>query len=228
MVYIPTGEFRMGVEEDDIEANEFEKPQHVVYLSAFWIDLTEVTNEMYELCVGQDECRPPRDLGSNTHTTYYGDADFNNHPVIFVSWEDANDYCRWAGRRLPSEAEWEKAARGTDGRNFPWGDASPTIRFANYGGLLGDTDEAGAYPAGASPYGLLDMAGNVAEWVTDWYDADYYAVSPYRDPIGPEEGDFRMIRGGSWFNSANALRTTARLWNYPDLQSETIGFRCAK
>lgn len=228
LIYIPAGEFWMGADESDFEASDSERPLHNVYLSAFWIDQTEVTNRMYALCVQAGACDPPREIRSKTRSVYFGEPQYEDYPVIYVSWEQADDYCAWAGRRLPSEAEWEKAARGTDGRMFPWGNSPAGIRLANFENFVGDTDEAGSYPAGASPYGVLDMAGNVSEWVKDWYVNSAYSESRYKNPTGPVSGEFRLIRGGSWFNPARSIRSSARLWNYPDLQSDTLGFRCAK
>ncbi len=228
LVYIPAGEFSMGAGDDDLEAGDSERPIHVVYLSAYWIDQTEVTNGMYNRCVQAGACQPPGERGSRTRTTYFADPAFELFPVIDVSWEDAADYCSWAGRRLPSEAEWEKAARGTDGRLYPWGNSQPGIRLANFDNILGDTEQTGVHPAGASPFGILDMAGNVSEWVADWFQANTYLESLYKNPIGPTSGEFRLIRGGSWFHSARSLRVSSRLWNYPDLQADTLGFRCAK
>lgn len=226
MVFIPSGDFPMGADDNDPAAGMVEKPQHWLYLSPYWIDLTEITNAMYAQCVKMGDCRPPEKTSSKTRPVYYGESQYQDYPVVYVSWEDASAYCHWAGRRLPSEAEWEKAARSTDGRLYPWGDTPPDSRKANFNNLVGDTTRVGAYPAGASSFGVLDMAGNVAEWVADWYGEGYYASSPYKNPLGPKSGEFRILRGGSWFNMAHALRTTFRLWNYPSLRSETIGFRC--
>jgi len=228
LIYIPAGEFLMGSDGLDRDAEDIAQPAHKVYLSAYWIDQTEITNSMYQQCVEAGGCEPPAEAFSRTRGGYFGDPAFADYPVIYTSWNAAESYCRWANRRLPSEAEWEKAARGMDGRMYPWGDAPPGARLANFGEMLGDTSQVGAFPSGASPFGVLDMAGNVAEWVADWFGADFYATSPYKDPKGPQTGDFRMIRGGSWFNPARGLRTTSRLWNYPDLTSDTIGFRCAR
>jgi len=227
MIYIPSGEFFMGADESDVEASDVEKPGHFIYLSIYWIDRTEITNGMYEKCVSAGDCQPPEKTSSKKRPVYYGEPAFQDYPVIYVSWEDANNYCHWAGRRLPSEAEWEKAARGRESWIYPWGNTPPDFHRANFNALLGDTTGVSAYPGGASPFGVLNMAGNVAEWVADWYGVDYYASSPYKNPSGPKTGEYRMLRGGSWFNPAHSLRTTFRLWNYPDLHSETIGFRCA-
>jgi serine/threonine-protein kinase len=228
MVYIPAGEFLMGAAGSDRNAGDDEKPQHKVYLEAFWIDLTEVTNAMYALCEGAGACQPPDTSKSKTRLFYYGDSRYGDYPVIHVSWEGAHAYCQWAGRRLPSEAEWEKAARGPDGQVYPWGDASPNPGLANFNNHVGDTTAIGRYPDGASPYGALDMAGNVAEWVADWYGENYYAVTPADNPLGPDSGTYRVLRGGSWFNPARVVRVTFRLWNYPDLRFEGGGFRCAR
>ncbi|MBN1147001.1 MAG: SUMF1/EgtB/PvdO family nonheme iron enzyme, partial [Anaerolineales bacterium] len=227
-VYVPAGSFLMGAVEGDPDAGADEMSQRQVYLDAFWIDLTEVTNGMYALCVGAGACNPPLGSGSKTRPIYYGDERFVNYPVIYVSWQDAEHYCRWAGRRLPSEAEWEKAARGVDGRVFPWAEALvASSRLANFNNQVGDTTLVGMYPLGASPYGALDIAGNVAEWVADWYGEDYYALAPLRNPLGPDSGEYRVLRGGSWLSLPRAVRVTFRLWNYPDLRFEGGGFRCA-
>jgi len=226
MVFIASGEFQMGAAEADDEAGEAEKPLHWIYLSPYWIDRTEITNVQYAQCVQAGECQPPEKSGSKTRPVYFGAAQYQDYPVIYVSWEDASTYCQWAGRRLPTEAEWEKAARGSTAQIYPWGDQVEP-RNANFNHLIGDTSRAGAYPDGASPYGALDMAGNVAEWVADWYGEGYYAVSTYKNPAGPKSGEFRMLRGGSWVNQLRSLRVTFRIWNYPSLRSDTIGFRCA-
>ena len=227
MVYIPAGPFLMGSQASDVNANQDEIPQHWVYLDAFWMDLTEVTNEMYANCVQLKICNPPAELGSRKHYSYFDEPIFKDYPVINVSWSDANTYCLWAGRRLPTEAEWEKAARGYDGRIYPWGDHQPNGNILNFDNQIGDTVRVGIYALGKSPYGIYDMAGNVSEWVADWYSAEYYTRSSSANPLGAIEGDFRVIRGGSWLSKANAVRTTFRLWNSPDLRTEVLGFRCA-
>jgi formylglycine-generating enzyme required for sulfatase activity len=228
MVYIPSSTFIMGSTDADADAGDEEKPQRIVYLRAFWIDRYEVTNAMYARCVRDGVCPPPQMPGSKTRAAYFDEPGYENYPVIYVSWEEARKYCEWAGRRLPTEAEWEKASRGVEGQIYPWGDQPPVGNLANFGGKVGDTSRAGSYPDGASPYGVLDMAGNVLEWVADWYGADYYASSADNNPGGPPSGEFRVLRGGSWFNMARSMRSAFRLWNYPDVRTDTIGFRCAR
>jgi formylglycine-generating enzyme required for sulfatase activity len=215
MVFVPDGEFIMG--------------NSKVTLDSFWIDKTEVTNAIYAQCVQAGACSAPHSNRSDTRDPYYGNSEFDNYPVVYVSWEDANDYCAWAGGRLPTEAEWEKAARGTDSRQFPWGDDDP----AGIDGLLNyraqDTTEVGSFPDGASPYGALDMAGNVSEWVADWLSMDYYANPPTSNPLGPDFGQYRVWRGGSWANtSTERVRTYSRTGNFPTVSSSGIGFRCVR
>jgi peptidoglycan hydrolase-like protein with peptidoglycan-binding domain len=198
-------------------------PVHTVHLDGFWIDRTEVTNAMYAKCVAAGSCEPP--FASSYHREGY-----NDYPVYSVSWEQANTYCSWAGRRLPAEAEWEKAARGTDGRSYPWGEGLD-CSLAYYSGCDKNAygviaKPVGSYPEGASPYGALDMAGNVSEWVVDRYDSDYYAKSPARNPQGPGAGTYRVLRGGSSEYGSNlhsAERGAMKFYNY----TLTVGFRCA-
>jgi formylglycine-generating enzyme required for sulfatase activity len=161
LLYVPAGEFTMGSETSDNE-----KPIHTVNLDAFWIDKTEVTNAMYATCVDAGVCNPPSNTISYTRKSYYGDSEFAEYPVIYVDWNMAKTYCGWAGRRLPTEAEWEKAGRGTGGNIYPWGNDAPNNSLLNYNSEVGDTTEVGAYPDGASVYSALDMAGNVWEWVS--------------------------------------------------------------
>ncbi|MGV8025596.1 MAG: SUMF1/EgtB/PvdO family nonheme iron enzyme [Anaerolineaceae bacterium] len=221
MMYVPAGEFLMGSEDGYSD----EIPVHTVYLDAYWIDQTEVTNAQYQQCVEEGACSFPYESSSYSRNNYYGNSTYADYPVIYVDWNQANDYCEWAGRRLPTEAEWEKAARGTDGRTYPWGEKSPNADLANYN--VGDTIEIGSYPAGASPYGALDMAGNVWEWVADWYDGSYYAFSPVENPQGPASGDYRIVRGGSWDGFEKYLRPAFR-GNYArDYSGNALGFRCA-
>jgi serine/threonine-protein kinase len=234
-VYIPAGEFLMGSTDGDRDAQNDEKPQHTVYLDGYWIDKTEVTNGMYRKCVASGGCKEPYSKSSNTRSDYYGNSTYADYPVIYVDWDQANAYCGWAGRRLPSEAEWEKAARGTDGRKYPWGNEDATCELANYEGknngkdyCVGDTTEVGSYPRGASPYGIMDMAGNVWEWVNDWYDGNYYQNSPSKNPQGPESGSERVLRGGSWVNDSRSVRAANRGWNVPVNRDDYSGFRCVR
>jgi serine/threonine-protein kinase len=230
MVYVPAGEFTMGIG----EGASTSAPAHNVYLDAFWIDQTEVTNAMYAKCVEAGVCKPPSQSSSATHTRYYGDFNFDNYPVIYVSWTDADAYCQWARARLPTDAEWEKAARGADGRIFPWGGddyGNASCSQANYwqgigiGFCVGDTVAVGSYPTGVSPYGALDMSGNVWEWVADWFSKTYYSYSPQRNPAGPNSGEFRVIRGGSWQDGD--ITTIGRNWRDPNGGINYLGFRCA-
>jgi len=237
MVFVPAGDFTMGSNDGD----NGEKPQHTVYLDAFWMDKYEVTNAQYKKCVDAGKCSRPSESKSYTRSSYYGNASFDNYPVIYVSWNDAKTYCEWAGKRLPTEAEWEKAARGTDGRLYPWGntfdgwrvnfcDRNCTLDWANkeYDDGYADTAPVGSYPGGASLYGALDMAGNVWEWVADWYDEKYYASSPRNNPTGPSSGQYRVVRGGAWSNSGNIVRAANRIRNSPLSANDYVGFRCAR
>jgi formylglycine-generating enzyme required for sulfatase activity len=243
MLLVPEGKFTMGSSAEQAQAECLklrsdcslswftgEAPAHTVTLDAFWIDKTEVTNGMYALCVQAGLCDPPSKTSSTRRSSYYDDPKLANFPVIHVSWENANDYCQWAGALLPTEAEWEKAARGTDGRIYPWGDLLPVASLVNFGDNLGDPARVDRYPDGASPYGVLDMAGNVAEWVSDWYSDTYYASSPTSNPQGPTSGGeygYRVLRGGDWLSEAMDLRTTYRR---QEISSAEIGagFRCAR
>ena len=170
-VYIPAGTFRMGGM--DVRRAPNELPEHNVTLIAFWMDQLEVTNAMYGLCVSAGGCTLPRELKSQRRPEYFTDPAFKDYPVIYVTWGQARTYCEWAGRRLPTEAEWERAGRGDDFRTFPWGEDKANGLLANFNMLVGDTSRVGTYAAGASPFGVLDMAGNVAEWVNDFYSYDY-------------------------------------------------------
>jgi eukaryotic-like serine/threonine-protein kinase len=225
-VYIPAGKFIMGSTREDPDADDDEFPQHEVYLDAYWIDQTEVTNGQYQLCVAEEVCTVPNKSPSSTRSSYYGEAAFADFPVIYLIWNQAATYCEWAGGRLPSEAEWEKAARGEDGRLYPWGNENPTCELSNSSSCIGDTVPVGSHPDAASPYGVLDMAGNVSEWVADWYDTAYYERSPGANPSGPSSGAYHLLRGGSWNSNIAFLRTASRL--RPVSTWYDVGFRCAR
>jgi len=240
-LFIPTGIVKMGGLDILLENDEI--PVHDVTLDAFWMDQVEVTNGMYGLCVKTGVCRLPVKLNSDNHGDYFGNIEFQDYPVIQISWYDANAYCQWAGRRLPTEAEWERAARGDDMRTYPWGGEPPNEQNANANNTVGDVTRVGSYAAGASPFGMLDMAGNVWEWVADYYNPKYYSESPLVNPKGPENGglhDLRVIRGGSFQDNLFDLRVSNRGYEIgPDpsaLPNESafygrssvkIGFRCA-
>ena len=226
LLYVPAGEFTMGAASSDTQASDDEKPSHTVYLDTFWIDQTEVTNALYAKCVAAGKCQAPPSTGSNTRSSYYGTSQFANYPVIKVSWNDAQAYCQWAGGDLPTEAQWEKAARGDAPRTYPWGPETPDASRLNFNMNVGDTTEVGKYPSGASFYGALDMAGNVLEWVRDWYGS--YQSSAQRNPTGTTSGDARALRGGGWGDAAAFVRASGRNWNFPDGRLDVIGFRCAR
>lgn len=216
-VYVPAGPFIMGSGEEDPKALDSEKPQQAALdLDSFWIMRTEVTNAQYARCVEAGVCTEPGSLNWN-------DPDYGEHPVAYVEWYQANAYAQWVGGRLPSEAEWEKACRGTDGRLYPWGNEPPTSELANFNDNIGDTTPVGSYPAGASPYGLLDMAGNIWEWTSSKY-ADY----PYDPNDGREDQDRmseRVLRGGSLDLSENGIRCAFRYYSFPVFRGGVFAFR---
>ncbi|MHB8777656.1 MAG: formylglycine-generating enzyme family protein [Anaerolineales bacterium] len=216
LVYIPPGDFTMGD-----GTNEF---AHNVTLDGYWIQQTKVTNRMYEQCVKVGSCTPPSDeLGGSV----FGNPGYANHPVIGVSWDQAQAYCAWTQGGLPTEAQWEKAARGVNEDVYPWGDAKPTCDLLNFGYCVGRTTDVDAFPKGVSSYGLFDMAGNVFEWVSDWYNQNYYNESPSANPIGPQSGEYRVIRGSSFETSSGQISSTIRRYNEQGDSGRDIGFRCA-
>lgn len=233
MLLVPAGPFLMG--SNDGLPNE--RPEHTVTIKAFYIDQYEVTAGRYQKYVELGKHEPPAPADDDAGRS------LDDRPVVGVTWTEAAAYCAWAGKRLPSEAEWEKAARGTDGRRYPWGEMQPFVDIANYNrgiwvseaitlvpvgsGLEGMSVRHGLKEGGKSPYGLAHMAGNAAEWVNDWYDREYYQQSPDANPSGPKSGEKRVLRGGSWADLPTALRVTARFSAEPDFDDRTIGFRCA-
>ena len=277
IIYIPEGEFLMGSDAGQASAS----PAHKVSVDAFWINKTEVTSAAYGNCVKEGGCTPPDksapfevwydEKDRQPYWTYIWDTPISAAlPMLRVTWEQAGAYCKWAGGRLPTEAEWEKAARGTDGRIYAWGDTDPYIGYRsltdgsiltgelptpiphsnnqspshrrrlggvdyfieflqlNYNSQASHSLEAGHFKEGASPYGVLDMAGNAAEYVFDWYVKDYYANSPSANPTGPETGTAHVVRGGSWLSPLDSVTTFSRAYfgqNWVNYM--TVGFRCA-
>jgi formylglycine-generating enzyme required for sulfatase activity len=238
MVYVPAGEFWMGSTDEDIQAARAEEdwsdwserfaaesPMHRFQVAAFWIDRTEVTNAQYRQCVDARACSPPRASSSRTRDAYYGDSTFNQYPVLYVSWFQARDYAAWVGGRLPTEAEWEYAARGPDGSRYPWGDGQAIALRGNFGGpnAPSDTTPVGSYKWGASWCGALDMAGNVWEWTSSLYaDYPYFASDGREDPNA--DGD-RVHRGGQFIASPLEARCACRGKAGPDLAGDDVGFR---
>jgi sulfatase modifying factor 1 len=241
MVLIPAGSFIMGSDKKvDRNAYSAELPQRTVYLDAYEIDKFEVTTVQYLKFVLAKGLPPLIDWqydGGNFQETMAG------HPVMHVSWDDAAAYCTWAGKRLPTEAEWEKAARGEDGRIYPWGNQPAGLSRSNYGrsGLSGPVRDrperlllyppiisVDKYDNAVGPYGTFQMAGNVAEWVADWYDKEYYKIAPDRNPKGPEKGTQRGFRGGGWIDSTPSVRAAQRNGTDPNTKMNWMGFRCAR
>ena len=225
MALVSEGVFAMG--SDSGQALEDERPKHEVWLDRFLIDLYEVTTGQYAVFLAAEKRAPPW-LWESVDLSLHRDR-----PVIGVDWHDADAYCRWAGKRLPTEAEWEKAARGTDGRLYPWGNQEPTALLANfalgarfsYSQVLMPVDR---YEPGRSPFGLYHMAGNVWEWTQDWYGAQYYQSGQTNNPTGPVQGEFKVLRGGSWSDLPKYLLSYGRFKLPPGTKNSYTGFRCAK
>jgi len=233
MVLIPAGPFIMGSRQSLVELNPVdllntdrhalgpEDPAHETILDDYYIDRFEVTNGDYMKFVQASGAAKPR-----THDN----PDFNDprQPVAGVNWKEANAYCEWRGKRLPSEAEWEKAGRGKRPVKYPWGNEAPESSRLNYNEELNKTTPVGSYEAGKSDYGVHDLSGNVAEWTNDWHLPEYYLFSPKENPPGPEKGQYKVLRGGNWRNNADDVRLTYRNATIPSLRNLGVGFRCAK
>jgi formylglycine-generating enzyme required for sulfatase activity len=243
MVFVPAGEFIMGSE----ELGDDERPAHQVYLDGFWIDRYEVTNARFARFMAATGYQTEAEThgwgwvwkgseweeieGANwrhpsgPNSSIEGKMDY---PVVLVSWKDADAYCRWAGKRLPSEAQWEKAARGTDGRRYAWGDEFDSAKTNTKESKQGDTTPVGSFsPQGDSLWGVSDITGNVWEWVADWYDSDYYSQAPSTNPPGPASGTHKVLRGGSWSFDEVYARTPFRYNIRPDYTYDFAGFRCS-
>jgi formylglycine-generating enzyme required for sulfatase activity len=226
MVKVPAGKFQMGCDPADKEAcgdhtQTNQGPLHAVTVSAFEIDKFEVSQSLYASCVKASACTRP--------SKKFNPDQYGNFPVAWVTWRQADAYCKWAGKRLPTEAEWEKAARGTDARKFPWGNDALDCNLANYENCKNSTDEVKAHDKGQSPFGAVNMLGNVAEWVSDWYDPDYYGTpAAASDPQGAAKGDNKIFKGGNWSAPDKAiLRASFRDTEDPDNDTDNVGFRCA-
>jgi cysteine-rich repeat protein len=231
-ITIPAGDFVMGCATADGGCGTNESPKHTVTLSEYKIQKYEVTNAQYKQCVDAAACTETSILNSYTRSPYYGNATYDNYPVLIGTYLDkASAYCAWIGGRLPTEAEWEKAARGPYPAEpiYPWGDGAANCTLANYTGCTGDTDEVGSHPTGASYYGAMDMAGNVREWVNDWYNSTYYTTGgpPWTDPQGPGTGTYNIARGGTWNYNMSDERASARDYSPIELYGNS-GIRCAQ
>lgn len=223
MVTIPAGPFIRGTEEGGFD----EQPQRTIHLDAFRIDRHEVTNHYYQQFVVATGHRKPGMPARYAKSG--GRMKGVNQPVVYVSWEDADAYCRWKGKRLPTEAEWEKAMRGSDGRLWPWGNEEQAngANWARVNDGYEVSAPVGSFLRDQSPYGVMDGAGNVMEWVSDWYQETYYKDSPEQNPPSPEHGTYRVLRGGGYTTTGADIRITSRSKMMPDFRDETIGFRCA-
>jgi formylglycine-generating enzyme required for sulfatase activity len=228
MVWISDGAFMMGSQNGPVKT----RPLHEVYLNAFYMDQHEVTTARYAKFLEAKRLKHPEFapmLWEEVDLPSDGDR-----PVMGVTWRAADAFCRWLGKRLPTEAEWEKAARGMDSRTYPWGTTEPGIKLANYdkpvfGHIYSDSlRPVGSYEAGKSPYGVYDLAGSVSEWVADWYDERYYGATPGSNPKGPKQGQQKVFRGGSFGDSAEALKSASRESYFPEETGPYVGIRCAQ
>ncbi len=217
LVYVPGGEFTMGNEVGDA-------PTRTVSVDGYWIQQTEVTYGMYAQCVASGACTPPtQEIGAPVYTN----LDYSSYPVVGVTWDQANAYCTWAQGQLPTEAQWEKAARGATGSTYPWGEDGAACDYLNFAGCVKHTTDVTDYPNGRSTYGLYDMAGNVYEWVQDWYSDAYYNTGPNTNPAGPDSGQYRAIRGSSFETDPSQVASAIRHYGAPTFHSPETGFRCA-
>ncbi len=240
MLFMPSGVFRLGNDEGEAD----QQPSLIVRIDSFYIDETEVTNGQYQQCVAAEVCTPPLNRGATFYSTYYGNTTYDDYPVIYVTWYQADTFCRWRDARLPSEAEWERAASFDPAAlvkyQFPWGDTfdGERLNFCDRGCPREDQDATiddgyrdtapvGSYPAGRSSIGALDMAGNVMEWVNDWYQSDYYEEAVDANPLGPIDGVTKALRGGSWLSPAEDVTTMGRSHFDPTVARANLGFRCA-
>ena len=227
MIKIPAGEFLMGSKQG--EGRPDERSQRKVFLDNYAIDVHEVTNKRYLKFIHTTGRKEP--LNPYGDKLLSEESSVGNLPVVQVTWYDAVDYCRWAGKRLPTEAEWEKAARGEQGLAFPWGSESPSNKTVNFERNWEGTQtlwQVGSKPETSSPYGVQDMAGNVREWVRDWYAPDYYTMASNKNPQGPEKGILKVIKGGSWHSFKADVRTASRGKGGFALKTDGIGFRCVR
>ena len=244
MRLIPAGKFTMGGNSDgayeectkyraDCQRDGFvgDNPTHQVYLDAFYMDKYEITNVLYKACVDTGRCKQPKKRNSFRHASYYDNSNFDNYPVIYVDWNMAKTYCEWRDASLPTEAQWEKSSRGVDRRTYSWGEGEGCDK-ANYmlvnSGCARDVTEVGSYTYGQSPYGIYDLVGNVWEWTSDWYLDTYYQISPLRNPLGPDSGKLRVLRGGSWMDNKYIVRSVTREGVTPIQATSYIGFRCVR
>jgi formylglycine-generating enzyme required for sulfatase activity len=216
LVFVPEGVFTMGHGGED-------NPEHEVYLSDFWIYRAEVTNQQYALCVAAGKCSQP---GTENAMKRLTDSNYREHPVAGVDWAQSEAYCQWVDGRLPTEAQWEKTARGPEGNLYPWGEGAPACELGNFNDCTGQTSKVDEHPQGKSYYEALGTAGNVFEWVADWYKAQYYSESPERDPLGPQVGDVRSVRSSSYVSPLDDLRPSKRFYLAPDQTRADLGFRC--